>query len=147
MDKEKSCGAVVFTRDEDGQIRYVLVQQRSGRFCFPKGHVEAGETEHQTALREIWEETGLRPRILPGFQETETYEVNKKPGVMKDVYYFLAEYSGQHIDPPPSDEIRDVRLCSYEEALELLPTESRKNILIKANDFLGETLLNTSHQN
>ena len=147
MDKEKSCGAVVFTRDEDGQIRYVLVQQRSGRFCFPKGHVETGETEHQTAMREIWEETGLRPQILPEFRETETYEVQKKPGVLKDVFYFLAEYSGQRIDPPPSDEIRDVRLCSYEEALELLPTESRKNILTKANDFLRKTLINSSHHN
>ena len=136
MDKEKSCGAVVFTRDDNGQIRYVLVQQRSGRFCFPKGHVEAGETEHQTAMREIWEETGLQPRILPEFRETETYEVNKKPGVYKDVFYFLAEYSGQRIDPPSSDEIRDVILCPYEEALELLPTESRKNILTKANAFL-----------
>ena len=90
MDKEKSCGAVVFTR-ESGEIRYVIVEQRSGQHCFPKGHVESGETEQQTALREIWEETGLRPVIIPGFRETETYEVMKKPGTMKDVIYFIAE--------------------------------------------------------
>lgn len=136
MDREKSCGAVVFTRRDDGEIRYVLVQQRSGRYCFPKGHVEAGETEHQTALREIWEETGLRPQILPGFCETESYEVRKKPGTMKDVFYFLAEYDGGPVDPPETEEIHEVRLCSYQEALELLPTESRKEILRKANDFL-----------
>lgn len=136
MNKEKSCGAVVFTREADGVIRYVLVEQRSGNYCFPKGHVENGETEHQTALREIWEETGLRPEFIEGFRESETYEVVKKPGTMKDVFYFLAEFSGQPICPPPTDEIREVRLCTFAEALELLPTESRKSILIKANAFL-----------
>lgn len=137
MEKEKSCGAVVFMR-VDGNIRYVLVEQRSGKYCFPKGHVEAGETEYQTALREIWEETGLRPQIRPGFRETECYEVSKKPGTMKDVVYFLAEYADQKIDPPLSDEIRSAGLYSYEEALLLLPTESRKDVLRKANDFLHD---------
>ena len=138
MEKEKSCGAVVFTRDGEGSIRYVLVEQRSGNFCFPKGHVEGSETEHQTAMSEIWEETGLHPVIIPGFRETETYEVAKKPGTMKDVIYFIAEYTGQTIEIPPTDEIRDVRLCTYEEALELLPTDSRKAVLTAADHFLKE---------
>ena len=138
MEKEKSCGAVVFTRDGEGSIRYVLVEQRSGNFCFPKGHVEGSETEHQTAMREIWEETGLHPVIIPGFRETETYEVAKKPGTMKDVIYFIAEYSDQAIAPPPTDEIRDVRLCTYEEAMELLPTDSRKAVLTAADHFQTE---------
>ena len=136
MEREKSCGAVVFTRNEAGTIRYVLVQQRSGRYCFPKGHAEGSETEHQTAQREIWEETGLRPCFVDGFRETECYEVPGKPGVMKDVVYFLAEYEAQSIDPPASDEIRNVRLCTFDEALALLPTESRKLILQRADDFL-----------
>ena len=136
MEREKSCGAVVFTRNDDGEIRYVLVQQRSGRYCFPKGHVEGAETEHQTAMREVWEETGLHPQILPGFRETESYEVRKNPGTMKDVFYFLAEYDGQPVDPPETEEIHEVRLCSYQEALELLPTESRKEILRKADALL-----------
>ena len=146
LNQEKSCGAVVFTRMDDGEIRYVLVQQNSGRYCFPKGHMEGAETEHQTALREIWEETGLHPHILPGFRESEIYEVRKKPGTMKDVCYFLAEYDGQPADPPASEEIHEVQHCSYQEALELLPTESRKEILRKANSLLtGEN--NVSIQN
>lgn len=136
MEREKSCGAVVFTRKDDGEIRYVLVKQRSGRYCFPKGHVEGAETEQQTALREIWEETGIRPQILPGFRESESYEVSKNPGTMKDVFYFLAEYDGQSFDPPVTQEIQEIRLCSFQEALELLPTESRKEILRKADALL-----------
>ena len=134
MDKEKSCGAVVFTK-KSGEIRYVLVEQRSGQYSFPKGHVEAGETEEQTALREIWEETGLHPMILPGFRETETYEVRKKPGTMKDVIYFIAEYADQPFDIQDTDAV-SAGLYSFDEALEKLPTDSRRNVLIRANSFL-----------
>ena len=141
MGKEKSCGAVVFMRNAEGEIRYILVQQRSRRYCFPKGHVEGNETEHQTALREIWEETGLRPRFIPGFRESETYEVRKAPGVFKDVIYFLAETDELPAHPPVSDEIHEIRMCSYEEALDLLPTESRKKILARAYSYLKEKLI------
>ena len=134
MNREKSCGAVVFTR-EQGEIRYVLVEQRSGQFSFPKGHMEAGETEEQTALREIWEETGLRPVILPGYRDGETYGVRKKPETIKDVVYFIAEYADQPFHPSETDAV-DAGLYSYEEALEKLPTGSRKEILTRANAFL-----------
>ncbi|WFE26141.1 NUDIX domain-containing protein [Solwaraspora sp. WMMD791] len=46
----------------------VLLQLRDGQapshphtWCVPGGHCEPGETPEQTALRELWEETGLRP--------------------------------------------------------------------------------------
>ncbi len=136
MDREKSCGAVVFTRDVGG-VRFVLVEQRSGQFSFPKGHVEAGESEEQTALREIWEETGLKPVIIPGFRDGETYEVRKKAGVIKDVVYFLAEYSDQPLSPSETDAV-SAGLFTFEDALLKLPTDSRRNVLIHANDFLGK---------
>ncbi len=135
MNKEKSCGAVVFTR-ENGEIRYVLVEQRSGQYSFPKGHVEAGETEEQTALREIREETGLRPVILPGFLDGETYEIRKKPGTIKDVVYFLAEYADQDFNPSETDAVA-VRSFSFEEALDKLSSESRKRVLRHADAFLS----------
>ena len=134
MKKEKSCGAVVYTRD-GGKLRYVLVEQHSGQFSFPKGHVEAGETEEQTALREIWEETGLRPVIVPGFRDGESYSPLKKPDVMKDVVYFLAEYSDQPFAPSTTDAVW-AGLFPFEEALEKLPTESRRRVLRHAVDFL-----------
>ena len=134
MFDEKSCGAVVFTR-ESGEIRFVLVRPRSGQYSFPKGHVEKGESEKQTALREIWEETGLRPVILDGFRDSESYELPKKPGCVKEVVYFLAEYSGQKFDPQDTDAVA-AELFDYEDALDMLPTENRRGVLIRAKAFL-----------
>ena len=77
MIQEKSCGAVVFTRC-GSKIQYVLVQNRAGIYGFPKGHVEAGETEEQTALREVFEKVGLLVRLLPGFRSEDAYPLPPK---------------------------------------------------------------------
>ena len=54
----ESAGAVLYT--EDGGVRqYVLVMEKNGSFGLPKGHVEPGEMLAETALREVWEETGI----------------------------------------------------------------------------------------
>jgi hypothetical protein len=49
MIKQKSCGGVVFTREGD-ELRYVIIRQTNGVVCFPKGHMEDGESEYNTAL-------------------------------------------------------------------------------------------------
>ena len=60
---EKSCGAIVYTV-EDGDIKYLLVEEMSGCHSFPKGHMENDETEEETALREIKEETNLEVELV-----------------------------------------------------------------------------------
>lgn len=131
---EKSCGAVVFTR-ESGEIRYVLAQSLDGLYGFPKGHMEKGETEQQTALREIREEVGLSPRLIDGFRECIEHPLPARPGVMKRVVYFLAEYEHQAIVYQAS-ELLNALLVGYEEALSLLPFENTRRILTQAHAFL-----------
>ena len=64
MPKEKSAGAIIY-RMENGVAQYLLLHYtpsskgKRGQWGFAKGHVEAGETEIQTAKREIAEETGI----------------------------------------------------------------------------------------
>ena len=59
MFHEKSCGAIVFRRFH-GNIQILLIKHiNSGHWSFPKGHIENNETETETAVREIKEETGI----------------------------------------------------------------------------------------
>lgn len=135
MQYEKSCGAVVFTR-VDGEIRYVLAQNLEGYYGFPKGHMEAGETEAETALREIREEVGLSPRLIDGFRTCDEHPIPKKPGVIKQVVYFLAEYEDQEI-AFQKEELLSAPLVSYEEAMALFVFEGSKRILTEAHAFLN----------
>ena len=130
---ERSCGAVVFTRD-GGEVRYVIVENIDGGVHgFPKGHVEPGETERETARREIAEETALDVRFVGDFRDEETYELFY--GATKTVVYFLAEYA----DQTPRGrwgEIVSVAVVPFAEAMEMLEHESTRRILREADEYL-----------
>jgi 8-oxo-dGTP pyrophosphatase MutT (NUDIX family) len=69
----KSCGIIVFRSVPELSF---LLMKHSHRFDLPKGHMEEGETEIQTALREMWEETGIPAtdvKLDPEFRYEETY--------------------------------------------------------------------------
>ena len=91
MKQEKSCGGVIF-REQNGLHKYLVLHSIQGHWTLCKGHVEGDETEHDTALREIREETGLSVDFVDGFRETITYA--PRPGVTKNVVFFLARLSG-----------------------------------------------------
>ena len=131
MSLEKSCGAVVFTRVGE-EIRYVLIRSKEGFYGFPKGHMEPGETEQQTALRETLEETGLRARLIPGFRTMELYPLPKRKNRYKQVVYYLGEFKGQRPRPQPT-EIRSVSLLPFRQALKLLEFEPSRRILSEAH--------------
>ena len=82
MRTEKSCGAVVF-RNKNDNIQVLLIRHlNGGHWAFPKGHVEKGETEEQTALREILEETGLAVELDNRYRQVVSY--SPKKDVVKD---------------------------------------------------------------
>ena len=70
---------------ESGNIKYLLVRNLSGVYGFPKGHVEDNETEEETAIREVFEETGVKVTLIPGFKEEEMRLVVKKEKALKEV--------------------------------------------------------------
>ena len=134
MTWEKSCGAVVFTK-LNGQVKYLLVANLEGIYGFPKGHVEAGETETDTALREVLEETGLRVSLIEGFRTTDEHPIPQKPDTMKQVVYFLGEYEGQTV-AYQKEELSGAYLVSYEEAMGMFQFESSRRVLKEAHAFL-----------
>ena len=82
---EKSCGAVVFTRI-NSEIKYLLIRNLTGIYGFPKGHVKQGETEEETALREIFEEVGLSVKLLPGFRSEDEHPIPQKENTIKQIF-------------------------------------------------------------
>ena len=137
MKISKSCGAVVFTRAEDG-IKFVIIANEVGYYGFPKGHAEEDETEHETARREILEETGLDVTFVDGFRTTDEHPHIREgyPPVMKHMVYFLAEYTGQQ-PIPQEGEVSEILLISYEEAMSKFQFENSRRILREANEFLN----------
>lgn len=134
MIHEKSCGAVVFTRQND-QVKYLLVRQRKGQYGFPKGHMEGCETEHETALREIYEEVGLRPRFIDGFRTIDAYNIPTRHNIPKLVVYFLAQYEDQEIVIQES-ELTGAVLLPYQDAVARLDYHNTRRVLTEAHDFL-----------
>jgi bis(5'-nucleosidyl)-tetraphosphatase len=132
MKHEKACGAVIFRRDA-GRLLFLLIRHRKeGLWSFPKGHVEEGERDEETALREVQEETGLTVKLLPGFRERITYP--PKPGVSKEVHFFLAESpSGATI---ANKEVNGFAWLTYEAAHTCLTYADTKKVLDTAYGFL-----------
>lgn len=137
MKREVSCGAVVFRRGTD-ELQYVIIRGEKGFYGFPKGHMEAGETEQETALREIWEETGLHVHLIDGFRTEDERSLIRegKPDTMKKIVYFLADYENQDLCPQ-DDEIQSVSLMTFEQAMDHFQLERNKRILMEAVDFLS----------
>jgi len=94
------------------------------------------ETEKETAAREIYEELGLKPAILDGFRAIDEHVIPNKKNTMKQIIYFLAEYSDQEIKFCKS-EILSAPLVTFEEAMDLFEYESSKRILRDANEFIN----------
>ena len=130
---EKSCGAIVFRKKET--IEYLIILNKKGNakghWGFPKGHTEDGEGEHATAVREIFEETGLSPAFIDGFRTVSRY--SPREGVLKEAVYFLAEASADDVKIQKS-ELADYRWCGFSDAEELLTFD--KELLKEADDFL-----------
>ena len=103
MKYEKSCGTVIF-RKTRGKYAVLLIKNRYTDFwSFPKGHVEVGENEYQTAIRETKEETGIDVKIENGFRMESVYLIGKRKNTEKRVVYFTALTTRAYVVPQPEE--------------------------------------------
>jgi 8-oxo-dGTP pyrophosphatase MutT (NUDIX family) len=130
---EKSCGALVVRREGDQYYILMIRHKAGGHRSFPKGHMEAGESEYATALREVMEETSSRVAILSDFRATVSY--SPTPGVMKEVVYFLAFTTDPSVRAR-AGEIAEVEWIPLEEAENCLTHENDKTVLRSATEKL-----------
>jgi len=122
---EKSCGALVVRREGENYYILMIRHKPKGNRSFPKGHMEAGETEYATALREVMEETSSQIAIVSDFRATVNY--SPSPGVMKEVVYFLAFTTSPDVRPREG-EIAEVEWIPLAEAEECLTHENDKTV-------------------
>ena len=129
MIKEFSAGGVLFRGDE-----VLLIKNPSGVWSFPKGIVEEGENPEETALREVYEETGIKGRILSYIGEIGYWYVRNGQKVQKRVAYYLMEYLEG--EPKPSWEVQDASFFSVQEAEKLLKYKGDRQVFKKALELL-----------
>ena len=124
MNKEVSCGIIVFDND-----KVLLIKHNGGHISFPKGHVEEGETAKETAIRETFEETGIEAKIISDDYYVNTY--SPKENHMKDVLLFVGVKVGGKLKP----QLEEVSLCDffpYEKAFDELTFSIDRKILRQA---------------
>ncbi|XP_029947913.1 bis(5'-nucleosyl)-tetraphosphatase [asymmetrical] [Salarias fasciatus] len=139
----RACGFIVFRRlgnaiPPPGNIEFLLLQTSYGEHHWtpPKGHVDPGEDDLTTALRETKEEAGLGTedlRVMNGFVQELRYEVRGKP---KEVLYWLAELKDPGTAVTLSDEHQDYRWARLEEACSLAGYKDLQDTLRAAQQHL-----------
>ena len=133
--EEKSFG-IIPLKKEEGEWQVLLIKHRAGHWAFPKGHPEEGESQIETATRELNEETNLK--IVDLISETSLQEnyIFKKEGslVYKTVDYFLAVVSGDVIIQ--EDELADYEWVDLFEAKRKITFPEGKNLCAEVEKSL-----------
>lgn len=134
MVDERSAGAVVFINNAEPE--YLLLHYTAGHWDFPKGNIEAGETEKQAAVREIREETGIADvEFIEGFRHIISYKYRKgKRLINKEVVLFLGVTRTKNVTI--SHEHIGFAWKSYDEAMKQLTFKNAKNLLTAARQFI-----------
>lgn len=138
MLEERSAGAAIFSED----MQFLLLKYGVGHWDFVKGNIEEGETETETVLREVEEETSI-PRskieLDPSFRAHVEYFYRRSRNLVhKEVVYYLAKSFSK--DVKVSFEHQDYTWLDYENALEKISYDNSKMILEKAYRFLISNL-------
>ncbi len=128
--REKSCGAVVYNPERQ---LFLIIKMLNGNWGFPKGHTENQETDIQTAIREVTEETGIKIEILDGFKKSIKYI--PFPEVLKEVIFFIGITKEEKV-VIDKGEIEDYMWCSYEEALKMITYKPQRDIMESSLQFI-----------
>jgi len=132
--REKSCGAVVFLKNTE--VNYLLLRYGAGHWDFVKGNVEPNESEKETVIRELQEETGIvDARFIEGFREKIEYFYRRQGATIhKEVIFFLIETHTQKVKL--SYEHVGYTWLNYQRAMERLAFVNAKDVLQKTRALL-----------
>jgi 8-oxo-dGTP diphosphatase len=109
----------------DGDVA-VVHRPRYDDWSLPKGKLDEGEDFEEAALREVWEETGLRCRIDSTLGDT-TYKDRKDRDKLVR-YYRMSPEDGEF---EPNDEVDELRWLPPGEAADLLTYDFDRELVGK----------------
>ena len=144
MLQERSAGLVVF-RIDGNDIIFLLLHYGRDYWGFPKGNIESGEKEKETAIREAEEETGLSSiRLIDEFEARIEYFYKKRgTPIHKEVSYFLAETTDSNVRL--SFEHQGYKWLTFDEAISQMTFENDKEVLRAAKDTIAKSVHTSSH--
>jgi 8-oxo-dGTP pyrophosphatase MutT (NUDIX family) len=137
---QKVAGFIVFRRTEEG-IKFLLLYKGGTYWNFPKGHFESGETGLETALRETYEETGLKKSDLKIIPEFRAYEKFSFPFgnqiIYKNLILYLAETNKEEIKIAPREHF-GFGWFLYRDAIKIIGKKYSgvKKVLKQAENFI-----------
>lgn len=139
-----SAGGVVY-RMEKGKTLFLLIGfKRRDIWCLPKGLVESGESERDTAQREVKEETGITHLNVIRKIGSINYRFWLKQVVInKTVHFYL--FKTDQVQTQVGEEHDMYAWFSYDEALASLTYKNEQEILIKANNLINEEVAKGVH--
>lgn len=131
MIEATSCGGVVIFRGKI-LLLYKSFKNKYDSWVLPKGTVEEGEEYQETALREVYEETGVKASLIKYVGKSQyTFSVPEDV-VEKDVHWFLMRADSYNSKPQREEFFVDSGFYKYHEAYHLLKYPNEKQILEKA---------------
>jgi len=143
MIREKSAGLIVFRRHPQEGVQYFILYHRGNYWNFPKGKMEAGESEMDTAVRETAEEAGLKDlRVVDGFRQPTDFFFKESRGgktelIKKDLILYLAEAPFSAV-PKLSIEHNGYAWFDFAMACKFLKFKRTKEILAEADSLIGK---------
>ncbi len=141
MEPQKTVGYIIYKKQE-GAPQYLLLHHEGEYWNFPKGRQEQGESELDTARRELQEETGIAQFTqVDGFKAEYMYDFDSvieggvREKVHKHAIFFLAEVASD-VDVEISNEHIDHGWYDFDQAMKRVYFQNGQKVLAEANKFI-----------
>ncbi len=129
---EISAGGIVFFNNS-----ILMLKKYSGDWVLPKGRIEKGESLEETALREVFEETGARAEIIRylGKISYSYRQLSKNQRQKKTVHWYLMVSQNMNCQPLRKEGFIEASYVHVDKAIELIAFDSEREMVKKAIDI------------
>lgn len=142
--EDRAVGVIPAYKNAEGKLLFCIVREADGHWGFPKGHQEEGESEEETALRELREETGITDaKLIPDTAVVEEYSFERNGHRYHKVVKYFLGFVDSTVGTTPDEfkpEIPEYRWMPYEEAQKTLTFPEARKVLDDVWEYLQKRL-------